>query len=129
MRYSSVCAGGWLRSATKPDASCSTCSTRFALTPIYDNVTLGFADRERIVRGGPKVPVPQSVNVRTFLVDGFTAGYWKIVAVKERATLMIEPFGRLAKADRAALTEEGLRLLAFAAPEAARREVRTRPAR
>lgn len=97
--------------------------------PVFDNVTLGFANRERIVRGGPKVPVPQNVAVRTFLLDGFTAGYWKIVEGKGRATLTIEPFGKLAKADKAALTEEGRRLLAFAVPEAARADVRFDPAR
>ena len=114
-----------------PDAVCPDpdvpASPRFL--PVYDNATLGFANRDRIVRGGPKVPVPQSVNVRTFLIDGFTAGYWKIVEEKSRATLMIEPLARLTPADRAALTEEGLQLLAFAVPQASRRDVRTGPAR
>ena len=97
--------------------------------PVYDNVTLGFANRDRIVRGGPKVPVPQSVNVRTFLIDGFTAGFWKVVTEKNRATLMIEPFGKLAKAEMTALTEEGMRLLDFAEPEIDRKDVRMAPAR
>ena len=53
-----------LPDAPRPDEA-SPAPPRFL--PVYDNVTLGFANRDRIVRGGPKVPVPQSVNVRTFL--------------------------------------------------------------
>ena len=115
-----------LPDAPRPDEA-SPAPPRFL--PVYDNVTLGFANRDRIVRGGPKVPVPQSVNVRTFLIDGFTAGYWKIVMEKNRATLMIEPFGKLAKAEMTALTEEGMRLLDFAEPGVDRKDVRTGVAR
>ncbi len=45
------------------------------------------------------------------------------------ATLMLEPFGRPTKAELAALKEEGERLLDFAAPDTARRKIRTGPAR
>ncbi len=86
-----------LPDAPRPDAD-TPAPPRFL--PVYDNATLGFANRDRIVRGGPKVPVPQSVVVRTFLVDGFTAGLWNIVEDKRQATLMIEPFGKLTKAER-----------------------------
>jgi hypothetical protein len=82
--------------------------------PIYDNVVLGFANRDRIVRGRPKTPPPENANVKCFLLDGFTAGFWKIVAGKRRATLVLEPFGKITSSDWAALVAEGEQLLAFA---------------
>jgi hypothetical protein len=52
--------------------------------------------------------------VRAFLVDGVVAGTWTIA--KRRLT--VRPFGRLTKRDRAAVSAEGARLLAFVAPGA-----------
>ena len=49
---------------------------------------------------------------------------WQIVRQGTTATLVIEPFVALAAAERAALEEEGGRLLAFAAAEATRCDVR-----
>ena len=46
----------------------------------------------------------------------------------ERAELQLEPFARLSRADRDALTTEGLALLDFAVPgRPARRRVRVLP--
>jgi len=59
-----------------------------------------------------------------FLVDGFVAGVWKITRRPHAATLVIEAFEPLSKADTAALTEEGQRLLEFAAADADARDVR-----
>ena len=92
--------------------------------PVYDNVTLGFGNRDRIIVRGPSRPVPTSVNVRAFLVDGFVAGFWKAEETKGRATLTLEPFGTLAKRDQRALVAEGRKLLAFAMPEATKAEVK-----
>ena len=94
--------------------------------PEFDNVTLAYADRRRMGAAALKKPVPLNIAVamKTFLVDGFLAGFWRIVEEKKIATLMLEPFGKLARKDARALTEEGERLLAFAAPEAKTREVR-----
>jgi hypothetical protein len=92
--------------------------------PVYDNVTLGFANRDRILAGVPPRAVPQSVNVRAFLIDGFVAGFWKAEETRGRATLTLEPFGALAKKDQRVLVAEGRRLLAFATPEAEKAEVR-----
>lgn len=50
---------------------------------------------------------PHSLN--TFLVDGHVAGTWR----EEAGTVRLEPFGRLASADRAALEQEAQRLAAF----------------
>ncbi|MCW5697761.1 MAG: AlkZ family DNA glycosylase [Bauldia sp.] len=86
--------------------------------PVYDNLTLGFAHRERVLALAPPRAVPQNLNVRAFLIDGFVAGFWKIDEAKATATLTLEPFAKLAKKDQRALAEEGERLLAFAAPEA-----------
>lgn len=86
--------------------------------PVYDNVVLGLANRDRILAGTPPRAVPQNLNVRAFLIDGFVAGFWKIDEAKDAATLTLEPFGTLKPKDRRALAEEGHDLLAFAAPEA-----------
>jgi hypothetical protein len=44
------------------------------------------------------------------------AGTWRITRSGERVTLRIETFARLARSDASVVTEEGARLLAFAAP-------------
>jgi hypothetical protein len=84
--------------------------------PVYDNVTLGFANRDRIIRQGPSKPPPDNAWVRSFLLDGFVAGFWKIVEDKKSATLTVQPFGKLSRRDKMALAEEGRALLGFAAP-------------
>jgi hypothetical protein len=94
--------------------------------PVYDNATLGFSDRDRIVRPNlkPPRPLPSNGGVRSFLIDGFVAGFWKIAEAKGRASLLLEPFAPLGKRDFAALAAEGLRLLKFASPEAEKTEVK-----
>jgi len=52
------------------------------------------------------------------LIDGFTNGTWKINRQRRTAILNIKPFRRLSKKETAALTEEGTKLLAFAAADA-----------
>jgi hypothetical protein len=95
--------------------------------PVYDNVTLGFANRDRIVRLdiSPPRALPLNGQVRAFLVDGFVTGFWKIVEEKGVATLLLEPFRPLTKKEMAALTAEGRRLMKFAEPGADAGEVRT----
>jgi hypothetical protein len=110
-----------LPDAPRPDAD-TPVPPRFL--PVYDNVTLGFANRDRILAGVPPRAVPQSVNVRAFLIDGFVAGFWKIEEAKGRATLTLEPFGTLARKEQRALVAEGRKLVAFAAPEAAKADVK-----
>ena len=60
----------------------------------------------------------------TTLVDGFVSATWKIEKSKNAATLVIEPFNKLTKKDRAALIEEGEQLIRFVEAEAASFEVR-----
>lgn len=96
------------------------------LLPVYDNATLGFANRDRIVppNASPPRSLPLNGQVRAFLVDGFVAGFWKIAEEKTRATLILEPFRALTKKEMRALSAEGKRLMQFAAPEATTMEVK-----
>lgn len=89
------------------------------LLPFYDNVALGHADRRRIVADGDgaRLHRTEGLLVGPVLVDGFIGGRWKVVREGPAAALAIEPFARLNKGDRAALLEEGARVLAFAVPE------------
>jgi hypothetical protein len=92
----------------------------------WDNLLLSHADRTRVVSDEYRKRV-MSVNgiLRgTILIDGFVRGAWKIDRGKGAATLVVEPFEPLEKTDRAALAEEGARLLAFAAADAASHDVR-----
>ena len=85
--------------------------------PEYDNVLLSHADRSRIVTGGRPIPLPPGFGGTrgTLLVDGMFQGTWQITRSGQRATMRIETFARLAGTDAGAVTEEGARLLAFAA--------------
>jgi hypothetical protein len=112
-----------LPDAPRPDEA-TPAPARFL--PVYDNATLGFANRDRIVRpdiGAPR-PLPRNGQVRAFLVDGFVAGFWKMAVEKEAATLTLEPFWPLTKKEIAALTAEGSALMKFAEPEAKPGDVR-----
>ena len=90
--------------------------------PEYDNVALGHRDRSRIIPEG--VVQWTEVGWGGVLVDGFAAARWRLWVAGDDATLRVEPFGRLARDDRAAVSEEGERLAAFLAPGAGRRRVR-----
>ena len=95
--------------------------------PSYDNVTLGHADRTRIVSDELRREIMASAGMRptsTFLVDGTGAGTWSIGRDGENATLTIQPARRLTKRDRSALTEEAARMLEFSAEGATTCDVR-----
>ncbi|MEV6394413.1 winged helix DNA-binding domain-containing protein [Streptomyces sp. NPDC051907] len=86
--------------------------------PEFDNLLLSHADRSRVV--------PQEYRMRawkgnqafcTFLVDGYLAGIWRLTEPKAkgadgRATLTVQAFGELTRAQRDAVAEEGERMLA-----------------
>jgi hypothetical protein len=93
--------------------------------PDYDNAFLAHEDRTRIV-AADDLPRMRAENafLPPFLIDGFARGTWKVARDKERATLMLAPWRRLAAPERSALEEEGARLLAFLEPDARRRDVR-----
>ncbi len=85
----------------------------------FDNAILAHADRARIIAPEDRGRVFADRLMRTFLVDGFVAGSWRL----DGAVLAIEPFRALSAADRRAVQEEGRRLLAFVAPDASAPQV------
>jgi hypothetical protein len=88
--------------------------------PEFDNLLLAHADRTRVVSN-----VHRSViGARTILVDGMVRATWTIARQPAAATLTIECLTPLRKVERAAVADEGTRLLAFVAPDATRREIR-----
>jgi hypothetical protein len=96
--------------------------------PQFDNALLSHADRSRIVtdayRTWAAATTRTSVVFGTVLVDGFVGAAWKIARQRAAATLTIEPFTPLSSEHAAAVAEEGARLLAFAATDAATHDVR-----
>jgi hypothetical protein len=88
--------------------------------PFYENALLSFADRTRVVPDEHRARIEWS----SVLVDGFVRAQWRIVRRGDSATLEINPFERLSRSDRADLTEEGGRLLNFAAPDPDAHDVR-----
>jgi hypothetical protein len=80
--------------------------------PECDNAVLAHADRSRIVGNGHKRLVTAH---KTFLVDGFVRGTWKVIHGSRTDTLVISPIAPIGREDRLALAEEGAQLLAFAA--------------
>ncbi|KUN61401.1 hypothetical protein AQJ46_36745 [Streptomyces canus] len=81
--------------------------------PEFDNLLLSHADRTRVV---PQEYWGRSWQgnqaYRTLLVDGFLAGVWKLTG----DTLVVEPFGRLTKAEQKDVIAEGQRMLATLHP-------------
>lgn len=78
------------------------------LLPEFDNLLLSHADRSRVVPPDLKGRSWQGNQAhRTFLVDGFLAGLWKLDA----DVLTLEPFGSLTRRQRADLVEEAERTL------------------
>ncbi|MFC5827433.1 winged helix DNA-binding domain-containing protein [Nonomuraea insulae] len=85
--------------------------------PDFDTLVLGHADRTRVLADEHKgLVATKNLRVRAvYLVDGFAAGTWQIKRSGKRAKLLLSPFGPVALDP---LEEEGLRLLAFAEPDA-----------
>lgn len=80
--------------------------------PEGDNAVLAHADRTRIVSYEHRRLVTAH---KTFLVDGFVGGTWKVIHGPRTDTLVIDPIAPISRDDRLALAEEGAQLLAFAA--------------
>lgn len=100
-----------------PDSALPTADTpappRFL--PEFDNLLVAHNKRTRVIADEhrSKVYLPGLRVAATILIDGFVAGVWKVETAKKIATLTIEPFAPLNKAERQALTEEGERLVRF----------------
>ena len=108
----------------RPDAD-TPAPVRFL--PKWDSTLLAYAAPER-VRILPE-PYRKAVILKngdvlqTILVDGVVAGTWTSTVARGEATLAITPFAPLARAERAALVDEGERLIRFIEPEAKRHRV------
>ena len=61
------------------------------------------------------------------LIDGFAAAVWRLRQWARSVTLTVEPFGKIPANRREEVAGEGVRLLAFAAPGAAARDIRFEP--
>jgi hypothetical protein len=95
----------------------TTVAVRFL--PDYDNILLAHADRTRIMAPGQHLGLFSSNGVMkgSVLVDGFVRAVWRPIPDKRGTALMITPFDEpIRRQDRAPVTAEGLRLLAFLAP-------------
>jgi hypothetical protein len=83
--------------------------------PEFDNAVHAHADRSRIETNTHH----QHVLPKTFLLDGFVGGTWRLVRSRGTMTLEICPFAAITRHDRVALAEEAMRLLGFLAAGAA----------
>jgi Winged helix DNA-binding domain len=113
-----------LARAPRPPAD-TTAPARFLAR--FDAAILGHAasERTRILPEAFRKQVIFSAEVwQTYLVDGFVAGRWTIAVSPKEAVVELKPFKRLAKPDRAALTEEGEKLVRFYAPHSKTHGVR-----
>jgi hypothetical protein len=99
--------------------------------PEYDNLLLAHADRSRIVADDHRRQVFTSggLLLGTVLLDGFVGGRWKLTRQRDTATLIVEPFQRISRPDRAAVADEGARLLDVVAADARNHDVRISAAR
>jgi winged helix DNA-binding protein len=98
--------------------------------PEYDNLLLSHADRTRVMAAERQVPLMPGNGGSSgmVLLDGFFHALWKITRHDGTATLRITPFVPLSAQNRAALVEEGARMLAFAAGDAQTHDVEFMPA-
>jgi len=106
-----------LPDAPRPDAD-APAPVRFL--PEFDNLVLAHADRTRLLdeQHRPRV-VTKNLRVKaTFLLDGRVAGTWKSERKGKKATLALEPFGKLRRPDVSALEREGEALLRFVEEDA-----------
>lgn len=96
--------------------------------PDYDNALLAHAYRTRIIAEEHRKRLMAGNDAPgTVLLDGFVAGTWKISRSRDSATLLIRPLEPLQPRDRAALADEGARLLSFASAGAKAHDVQFTP--
>lgn len=75
--------------------------------PAFDNAILGYQDRSRIIDDEQRLL--SVAGERVVLVDGRVAATW----TTDAGTVAVSPLGRLSRADRRAVTEEGAALASF----------------
>ena len=88
------------------------------LLPMWDSAVLAYDDRTRIVSDADRARIiaPNGDTLPIILVDGVVAGRWWAVHDGGTTRIELEPFRRLARADRSALEELGNRLARFVEP-------------
>ncbi|MGH2511582.1 MAG: DNA glycosylase AlkZ-like family protein, partial [Candidatus Limnocylindrales bacterium] len=93
--------------------------------PEYDNLLLGHVDRTRVIDKQHKTTLYPGNGARlgAVLLGGRYAGGWKIVEPTSEARLEVQLLAKPSQSDRDGLVEEGLGLLAFAAPASAGRDI------
>jgi hypothetical protein len=93
----------------------------------WDSLLLSHApkERDRVIADQvrPAVFSKNADVLPTLLVDGMVGGTWELSRADGSPAIELQPFGRLAKPDRAALEIEAERLLGILAPAAASRRV------
>ncbi len=75
--------------------------------PAFNNAILGYHDRRRIIDDAHRGL--SVAGERVVLVDGRVAATWRV----DTGTVAVTPLGRLSRADRTAVAEEGRELAAF----------------
>lgn len=103
--------------------------------PDLDNLLLSHADRTRVVSDSHRraLQSPNGVVPGTVLVDGVVAATWRVDRARveeagsrrrrERATLVVEPWGDLAARDRRDVVAEAERFVTFFADDAVGHDV------
>ena len=95
----------------------------------FDNLVLSHADRTRVISGQnrKRLFTRNGIFPGTVLINGFVLGIWRITRARDATALSIDMFEPVSGRDRDAVTREGERLLAFAAPEAPGYDIRFAP--
>jgi len=93
--------------------------------PVYDNALLAHSDRSRIVRpfDPTRAGYMEGATFGTVLIDGFVGATWTVARKAKAATLRVAFVARPPKRERAAVEDEGARLLEFIAADAITRQV------
>ncbi|MEU8710094.1 winged helix DNA-binding domain-containing protein [Streptomyces sp. NPDC048565] len=93
--------------------------------PDFDNILLSHADRSRVITEERRRHVfTRNGLIRpTFLVDGEVAGMWRVDRERGAARLVLQPFSPLPRSVRDELTDEGGRLLSFAAADSSSQDI------
>lgn len=87
--------------------------------PEFDNVLVAYTDRRRIIPHRHEHQVINSLGAPMVLVDGLVAGSWRIARQPDAVRLEVALLDPIPPTEQIALTEEGVRLLAWIAPEIA----------
>jgi hypothetical protein len=98
--------------------------------PEFDNVLLSHADRAHVIDLEHRQIIATSNGLKpTLLVDGFVAATWKLETKGDRATIVVQPFVQIPKAEQREVGVEAEKLIGFLAPQATDRDVRFLPRR